>query len=196
MASVLNLSLLEGFGPIFLFLLIFAVMYGVMSWTKLFGTTKWVHAIVAVVVAFIILLTEKAVIVIKTMIPWFIVLFVMLIFTIIAFKIFGAKDDWIMTGVTENGTLKWALIVVSLVIFAFSLSAAYGQESLQITQGSGTVVNESITLGNPGTTTGTTNTGSFSNNMGQAIYNPKMLGFILIMLIAVFTVSQLTSSNT
>lgn len=195
MASVLNTSLVDSFSPILLFLLVFAIVFGILTWSKLLGNNKAVHSIIALAIGLLVLTSSKSIVIIKTMIPWFVVIVILMFMIILSFKVFGVSDQSFTNAVTENGTLRWALIVVAILIFALAISSAYGQDSLTYTKDKGTVINESsnnVLLDGNNQEVTTTNTGNFQQNLGATIYNPKVLGLLLLLLIGVFTISQLS----
>ena len=64
MASILDIGLLDFFKPIFIFLLVFAAVYALLSTTKLLGDAKKIgglNAIIAFVLAIIVTLSKPIV---------------------------------------------------------------------------------------------------------------------------------------
>jgi len=179
MATFFDITLLENFSLIFTFLLVFAIIYALLEMFKLLGDNKGIHAIVAISVALIMLISKNALQVINLAIPWFVILFVIAIFALIGYKLFNPGD--ISEVLKGNRTLTIWVVVIAAVIFIGALSQVYGQTIGPYLGGENTT--ESVSDG-----TGSTATGEFSQNLTATFFHPKVLGLIIIMLIAVFTV--------
>ncbi|MEM4756041.1 MAG: hypothetical protein QW594_02820 [Candidatus Woesearchaeota archaeon] len=206
MATFLDLAFFEGLTPVFVFFLIFAIMYGVLSGTKLLGAMKSINAIIAFVIAIFIAINVKSSMVIITLVPWFVLIFVFLVLLIVSFKIFGVSDKFFYGGDESNSTVTWTILIVSFVILLGALSSVFGQEQLPYTggddqqatmgevdlyAGNGSIADR-VAVGRPDNYN--TNTGNFNENLGATLYHPRVLGFVLIMLIGVMTISQLTKT--
>ena len=185
MSSIIDIGIIEGLQPLFIFLIIFAVVFGILSGTKLLGTNKSIHAIIALVLGLISIISANIIKVISIMIPWFIILAIFLILVIIGMKTAGVPDEQLVSAAQEP-SVYWTIIIISLVIIVGSLASVYGQQELGVTQPNSTQLvfgegNEPVTA-----------TEDFDHNVRATFYHPKMLGFILFILIGLLTISQLT----
>jgi NADH:ubiquinone oxidoreductase subunit 6 (subunit J) len=159
-----------------------------MEATKALGADKKsLHAIIAIVIAFMVSMSTGVVAVIQNFTPWFTMLVLIIFFILFAVKMFGVKDSYISEGFQKNKSLLTWIIVLTVIILLFSLGSGFGQETLEQGQSGGTTV--SVATGN---TTTPTNTGSFSQNLYNTLYHPKILGLILIMIIVLISAIFLT----
>ncbi len=183
MATPLDLGLFQHFQIIFPFLLVFAIVYGVLSYTKIFGENRLVYGLLAVFLGLVATFSTIARETINIMAPWFIILFFFLVFLLVAFRIFGVSEgsitSFIMSGKSNIG----------LWITAFGLIVFFGSIATVISNQGGigvTPANASATLAEGA------EQGTAANQQTQfwaTLVNPKVLGFILIMLIATFAVT-------
>ena len=200
---MMDVSMLSYFSPIFIFILIFAFLYGVLHKTKIFGDNKILSGIVGLVVALIFVLIAQLTKVMLIIAPWFSILFIFLVFTIVVFKIFGASDDNITAVIKNHSTLQWTLIIICLIIGVGALAAVFGQQSLEGGYGAGSSSSDTvsidqsgevITIGAPGAPSqGQTTAGSsYGKNLAATLYHPKTLGVVFILIIASLAGAMLT----
>lgn len=188
MVTLLDSGLLGTLAPILSLLFVMAVVFGVLSMTKLFGDNKGIHILIAFILGVLVLLMPNVNQVIMTMMPWFTFLFIFIVFLLLIYKIFGATDSDISGFLKAERTVGWLIVIVALIIVGGSLAKVYGEKLLPVTTGPGTegVAVEGV-AGAPSTTTGT-----FGGNLAAAFFHPKILGFGLIMLIAVFAMAVMS----
>src|SRR3989338_347440 len=141
MATILDLSLLEGISFVFPWLLGFAFMYAILAKTKVIGENKGLNAIIAVVAAFTILLSKAAVAIINFVIPWFAVAIIFFILLVLLFMIFGHTDASIFAYIKEDKGVGWGLFVVGLLIVIAGFGAVFGQELTALSFSGEEVVN-------------------------------------------------------
>ncbi len=188
--AVLDVALLEHFVIIFPFLLIWVIVFGILSATKSFGDNKGIHAIIGLALAFLFILSKDAVAALNFASPWFVLLFMFIIFTIMAFKAFGASDSDVI-GVLRNKEFKYIATwigIISVVIMIAALSNVHGQRLLE----EGEVGEDGKVVS---TGEGSVASGDFEENVWNTIFHPKVLGLILILLIASFTIKYMTQSS-
>ena len=186
--AAFDVGLLENFVIIFPFLLVWVIVFGVLSSTKTFGDNKGIHAIIGLVLAFLFVLSKDAVAAVNIASSWFVLLFLFIIFTIMAFKTFGASDSDVMS-VIKNPEFKfigtWIGIFSVIIIFA-SLAHVHGQRLLE----EGNVEGENVESGEESVASG-----SFQENLWNTLFHPKVLGLVLMLLIASFTIRYMVSST-
>ncbi len=192
----ISISLLEHFSPILLFILVFALLYGIFQWAKILGENKALHSIIAFLVAiFVTVFSQGARDMIEFIIPWFTMLAILIVFSIMLYKIFGVSDSD-MRKVIARPQMYWTLFIIIIIIVLGALSHAFGQTQLQITTNtSGTSTQGSsstgiINAGNPGTSD--TTSGSFNQNLGATFYNPKIIGTLFLLLVGALAVAFLS----
>lgn len=184
----LDVSLLGYFSPIFTFILIWTLVYATLQFTKMLGENKVIHGAIAFVIGAFFLFTPEATGVVTFMAPWFTVVFVIIIFMLMAFKIFGATDDQIRAVIANWGALQWLVGIVGIIIIFAAFGNVFGQKFLGFTQG-----DEPMVPSNQNPTSGSSATGDFDQNLASTFFHPKILGTILILITAALAVKLLSS---
>ncbi len=203
MATFPGLTLLQNFNPIFTLIFVFAVIFALLEKTKIFGEgKKGLNSLTAFVIAFMFLLSDKAINVISFVAPWFVVIALGLFFLFFVIMMFGVQDadiSGMITGSKYGKTIMLTLIVVAGLIFALGLGNEFGgevgpylEDGNSVSQGSGSA-NTGLTVGD--VTAGNTNTDDFQNNLGATIFHPKVLGMVLLLFISSFAIRLLASKN-
>jgi len=193
MATFLDVGILEKFSIIFVFLLVFTIIYAVLEYSNPFGGgKKGLHAIIALAVAFLIVISKPAVIMVNFMTPWFLVLFLFIFFILFSVRMFGTSEaDTI--AIIKDARVYPYLIVFAIVIIIAGFSYTFGQTLLEERTGIEGVNAEKGEMVLPGDIEGgSTKTISFSQNVLNTVVHPKVLGFIAIMLVGLFTLIFLT----
>ncbi|MBW2992778.1 hypothetical protein KY345_06185 [Candidatus Woesearchaeota archaeon] len=182
MVTVLDIGLLNYFYVIFPFLFIYAVTLGLLSWLKFFGENKLVHNMVAIVVAFIFVLSDTLVKVVNMAVPWFVIMFVLLMFLLLAYKFLGAKDADIAHVLTRDKTVVVWIMIIFVIILVGSLARVYfSEEAPAPVVGEGGIVVSEEELGKVGVSA-----------FWSTLFNPQVLAVIMVLLIAVFAILLLT----
>jgi len=184
MATVLDIGLLNYFYIIFPFLLIYAGTLGILTWLKIFGENRVIHNILAIVIAFIFVLSDTLVKVINMAVPWFVIMFALLIFLVVAYKFLGAKDSDIASVLTRDKTVVTWILLIFIIIIIGSAAKVYFSEgtSKQVTGEGGIVVSEEEV--------GKTGVAAF----WSTLFHPQVLAVVMILLIAVFAIMMLSGN--
>lgn len=186
-------SLVENFSFIFPFLLVFLLVAGILTWIKPFGDNKGINWMVALVLAVITLFSPIVRESISTMAPWFILLFFFIIFTLVAFKIFGFSDASIMGAMSGRYTYInfW---VIALVIIIGIGSLMHVISEMGGLGPSGVEGGANADAGNAASSEVNVQSPDQESAFWSTLVHPKVLGFILIMLIAMFTIQRLSAA--
>jgi len=192
MASPLDLGLgmINQFSIVFAMLFVFVLLYAVLGKTKVLGDNKNVVAIIAFVVAIMLLMAPNVSKVITTIAPWFVLMFIFMVFIIIGAKLLGATDDDVRTAITGNrNSALWWIIILSAIILIAGLGKVYFSPGAM---GDDNDDRPTVYLEN-GTTVIRGEVGTEGESaLWATIFHPKVLGFIVIMLVGVFAIVQLT----
>ena len=200
MATLLDAGLLENFGVVFIVLLVFLIVFGMMEYIKPFGEAKrGLHGIIAVAIAFVFIISKLATRMVSFMVPWFMVLAIFVFFMLFIVRMFGAGEGDMKKLIKDSNVYIW-LIVFGALILIFAISSAFGQSLLE--KGTGTTATVTVTPTNAttGTDTGTgiiagttsTATPSFQTNLLNTLRHPKVIGLLFVFLVAVFALIFLT----
>jgi hypothetical protein len=179
-----GIGLLGKFGAIFPFLFVLVLVYAILSSTKVFGDRRGIDALVAVLAAILVLFSDTVRLTISMMAPWFVLFFFFLIFVIIGYMIFGASQEDVFSAMKGNRTIVLWILGISLVIGFGSLTSVMSERG-----GVGGISTQQVV----NATTGEVASANQQSAFWATITHPKVLGLILLLLIATFTVQRLTS---
>jgi len=171
MATFLDVLFLENFSPVFVFLLVFAVLYAILQATKVLGENKGLSSLIAIVISFLIMMSPDIVKIITSMLPSFFLVILFILLVLILFRFLGMSESTISGSMQKWGPLHTTLIVVVAIIFAITLAGVYGSKLLSLTAG-----------GNA------TNASGYGENIAETVFHPKVLGLLVIFIIAIFAI--------
>ncbi len=173
---VISIEVLKYFRPIISFIFIFVVIFAILEKSKALGKDKQnLNSLIALVIAFIVLLTPGLVKLIEFMVGPFVVLFFFILFMVVIFLFMGVSAEDV--GKFFNTSAMFStLLVISIIILIFAFSNAYGD------------VIQGITAGEPGA-------GGLGVTAGKILFNPKILGAAFLLLVASQAMRLLASSK-
>lgn len=170
MATFLDVTGLQHFATVFVFIFVWLIVYAILLYSKILGGNKFIHAILGLVIALLVLLSPIATGAIQYIAPWFGLIFVFIILVTVLLQIFGASP----LEIESYHELKWgALVIIILILVVGTLS--YIREQTVI----------------PGEEEGKID---YSKNI-SIIFHPKVIGAISILVIAIFTVALLAGKT-
>ena len=218
MASILDSGLAGIFSSIFTFLLIYAIIFGTLSWRKVFGEKgTGMQAMVAFFVAIIAAITPAMRAFVSLVTPWYVAMFLVIFFVLFIVTMFGKSPDKDFPAlIGDSRVYSWIMIFVVL-IFLLGLGFTLGPgltsgskaapQPVQVAPGTdvigyaepgvlapdyyGTGSTGSPTLGQPGSTA----TSDFGTNFTNTLFHPKVLGLMITFLIAAVAVYFLSQSS-
>jgi len=170
MATFIDLGFLEFFLPIFTSIFIFALTYGMLTKTKMLSESHNVNAIAAITVSIIVLLTEDVVKLINFLTPWFVILFLMIFMIFLVLMFAGKKHEDILAHI--GGPTFIVIIAILLLVIGIG----------NVFQGVFSPYNDQP----GGQTTG--------GETIRAIFHPRVLGAIVILVISAMAVRQITET--
>lgn len=183
MATFLDIGLLQYFDVIFTVIFVFAIVYALLKKTAILGNSNSIIAIVSVAIAFLVLLSDTVVDMVKFMIPWFAIAIIFFILIILIFQTFGAGEKDIASAV-KDPTLRWTIIGVAIVILIAAFGHVLGQSMTEASLQSGdSVINA---------TDGSSSTANFEQNINSILFNPKVLGLMILFAVAIFAIAFLS----
>lgn len=185
MATPFDIGLLKDFQIIFPFIFVFTVVYAVLSYSKILGEGEgknWLYAMIAAALAFMSLISDTVTQTISVAAPWFVLLFVFILFVVMAFMILGVREANVLNLIKdpEYSFVGWWIAALMIIIIVGSLSHVIAGKGGYPPYGENATVEG-----------GETQESSF----WATFFHPKILGMLAIFLIAFFTVSRLTTSS-
>ncbi len=187
MATILDLGLLQSFDIIFPVILIFALVFAILQKTKVVGDSLGINSIIAVAVAFMALLSDNVIQIVKFIVPWFTIAIIFFLLIILVFQVFGAKESDIFNYVKGDKSIGWVIIGVGIVIIFAAFANVLGQQLTEASLQSAGSGNTTIATTSEGVATG-----NFQQNIYSTLFHPKVLGLLILFGIAVFAVALLT----
>lgn len=185
MATFLDLGLIQYFSFIFPVLLVFAIVFSLLQKTAVIGRSIAINALIAVTISLMVLLSQAAIDIINFMLPWIAVVIIFFVLVILIFQTFGLNEkDWNV--IVKDKTVYWAILGLLLII----LIAAFGQV---LGQSIGPYLDEGSV---PDGSSSSVATGNFETNVMATLFNPKVLGLIIIFTIMIFAVVLLSGDAT
>ena len=185
MATFLDVGLFQYFKVIFPVLLIFAVMFALLQKTKILGQNLTINAVVSIAVAFMAILSSTVIELINFMAPWFVLVFIFVLLLLMIYQMLGATEDSFFKALSKEKTIQWTVAGIGIIILFAGFGHVLGQKLL-VEQPS---VSEDLTS----VVEGGAATPSFEKNIYATVFNPKVLGMIIIFLVAIFAIAFLAS---
>ena len=199
MATFLDVTLLSNVSVIFGFLLVWTLVYGVLSFSKAFELQQHIRALVALLAAFLTLFIPAILQVIMIIVPWFTLMLIFIVFVVITLMAVGITKENIASAMwssTGNGlAARNAIIIVGFIIVGAALGQAFFEGDGALVD-VGTTSEVAATENAQGTPDGQVLQTGEVGSTGQGallatIFHPRMLGAIFVMLISLFAVLQL-----
>tara|TARA_Y100000310_G_scaffold138173_1_gene137076 strand:- start:11862 stop:12368 length:507 start_codon:yes stop_codon:yes gene_type:complete len=138
----LDISGLFFFMPIFSFLFVVLIVFSILAKTKILGDSKWIIALTSFIVAVVFMSFSSADLYIRTIIPWFVVLMVV-VFLVLLIALFSTKAwDKIM-----SPAFAWVVVGILILIFLIAAIRVFNpvlHPDLGVTSGQGTSFLEQI----------------------------------------------------
>jgi hypothetical protein len=196
MATFLDVGIMQHFSAVFVVLLIFIIIFGLLETVKAFGDKKGIHAIIALVIALLFIVSKLATEMIKTMVPWFIVIVIFVFFFMFMLRMWGLGDSDLKSLIGDPNVYPW-IIIMMVVVLLTSLSTVFGQSLLEKGSGGTTTGTNYSAGGSVSVISDTTSTAtpSFTTNMLNTVRNPKVLGMIFVFLVGAFSLLFLTKMS-
>lgn len=179
MATFLDIGLIQKMNFLFPFLLVVVLSYAVLTKIEMFKEKKGLAAIVAFVFGMITLTSDIAIKTINKMSPWFVLVIIFGILLLIIFQAMGIKEDAItstLTGDEYGSTFSWWIIGLILIITLGSLAMVISEE-----QGFSSLTN--------------TDASDEEASFWASLFHPKILGMVLIFMVAYFTINRMTKDK-
>ncbi len=188
MASPIDISLVDIFTRVFIAILVFVLIYGALKKVNVFGGEEEkfnsIYALIAFFLAVLTTVYGSSYVMIKSITPWFAVFFIFLILAMIPFMILGSTENDITTYIKEHTVGSWVFAVIVFIVIIGIVNVNDDARRNEIL-----LENESISDSNG---TDTSEREDFWSRTKDIITNKKVLGMVLFLLIAAYTVRNLS----
>ena len=106
---------------------------------------------------------------------------------LLVFRVFGVEESNFKSAVENSAALMWSIIGIGLIIVVAGGFSILGQDLTDQAFSDGS----NVGVG----TDGTTSSGSFDQNLNNILFNPKVLGVMIIFAVLVLAVALLTGAE-
>jgi len=169
MVSIFDAGIGEFLLPIFVFLLVYAVLYGILQKIKIFGDSKSLNGIIALSISVLMAAIPGVMQLITIIAPWFVAMVMIAFSLLLVFMFLGYSSDQIK-GLANDSVVRWVIIIFGIIIVVGGLTVVYGP-----------VIGASAPSG--------TGPGS---EIQRSVFNPKVLTAVFTLIIFSFAVRLLS----
>lgn len=165
MATFLDVTALQSFSVIFVFVFVWLIVYAILIYTKALGANQFINILIGLLIAFFVIISPLATLVVRQIAPIFAIVLVFIAIISIASGMFGDVQ------VESLNSLKWVVLVILIIALVV---------------GTLSIIRANIDVPERGEDFG---------KISTVIFHPNFLGMILIFIIAIFTVGLLASKQ-
>lgn len=179
MVSIIDVTLLQKLGIVFPFLLIFTVVFGLLTLSGLFKQNKLIQALIAVSLAFLGALSPVVVRTVSLMAPWFVLFMIFLTILLVAVMSLGPTRGDLLSLIKsgEHDYIIWWVVFIVVLIAVGSLVTAVSELKgfRKLTEPTSEAMGtEELTA------------------TYKILIHPKIMGAVFILLVAIVTLHYLT----
>lgn len=182
MASFLDIGLVQKFDVIFPFLLVLILFYVAFLKMQIFSDHQIAGGVLAVIIALVALTSDSVRAIINAMAPWFIIVIILMTFVFLLLKSIGASDSDLQSYFGKGSVMFIIILIIGVVIGVFSII------DQQVWQGN---AEDAVQEGYDNQDVGAGGKEGFF----AVMTHPAVLGIIVILLIAAFTISNLSVTS-
>ena len=165
MATFLDVTGLQYFSSIFVFIFVWLVVYATLLWTKILGDNKFIDALVGLLLAIFVLISPVATSIVADVAPFLAVVFLFIVLINVASKMLGADIE-------AFPALKGVFLVFIILIIIIAAGVKI-REKVNVPSETQKDLSKTINL----------------------IFHPTFLGTVLVFAIAIFTIALLASRS-
>src|SRR3989344_2756009 len=104
MATFLDVTALESFSNIFVFLFVWLAVYAILTYTKVLGQNQFINILIGLVMAIFVLFSQLATKIVLDIVPWMAVLLVFVVIAIIVGALSEVRQSVSVPGDNETST--------------------------------------------------------------------------------------------
>lgn len=198
MVTFLDIGLLQFATPIFVFLLVFLIVYAILDKLKVISEDRGVNAIIAFAVACLTLLSKQVTALLFFVSPWFVVLFIFILFVVVAFRFSGVEEKAITEYLSKMSLVHYLIIVAVVLIIFAAIGTLFGPSLAPQAGQAAPAARPSAVEGAPSITPGVEPTeiaetpegaqATYQQEVQKVLFHPKIVGlgaFALIIALAI-----------
>lgn len=165
MATFLDVTGLEHFSSIFVFLFVWIGGYAVLLWAKILGDNKFIHALISLLIGIFVLISPIATDIVASTAPFIAVTLVFIVLISVAAKMLGGDIE-------AFPAMRGVFIIIIILILVITAGIKI-RENVNVPSETQKDLSKTINL----------------------IFHPTFIGIVLILAIAVFTIALLAGRS-
>ncbi|MFT4311978.1 MAG: hypothetical protein ACMXYF_02010 [Candidatus Woesearchaeota archaeon] len=183
---------------VFAFILVWCIVYGILSFTNIFELDKGVKALIAVIMALITLIAPPVLQIISFIVPWFTLMFLFIFLVMLALMMLGAKESDFASMIKpkdgETSVIKSWIIIISAIIFVAAIGFVFFQPQVDVDGNAIPSQDATVTpIIDPQTGVVIGDVGDQgASALFATLFHPKVLGMLFILILGLFAVLLLT----
>lgn len=126
MATILDTGFLNFLLPVFAFLLVYSILFGILQKSKFLTDSTSINTWVAFAISIFFLLAPGAIGFVSVIAPWFVVLVIAAFSLLLIFFFMGVKVETIERVAREEASVRWTIIIISIIILIVGLTSVFG----------------------------------------------------------------------
>ncbi|MBI1935494.1 hypothetical protein HYS31_03560 [Candidatus Woesearchaeota archaeon] len=168
MATFLDVTRLEYFNPIFVFIFVWIVVYATLIWSKVLGSNNILNAMIGLILGIFVVTSNAAILLVSKVAPFLTVVFVLIMLFNVAGGMLGGRIE---SFPAMKGIFLSMIIFIVLVGIALEIRGTFGEAGASTEPQS-----------------------DLSKNVNLLLH-PTFLGMILILTVSVFTIALLAAKG-
>lgn len=164
---------------VFPFILVLAVVFGVLTKLQVFGENKYVNATVATLVALFFISMVRASKFLANAIPMITAMLLIMVFLVLIFMFMGVKGEEIAKILTQESQAYGTVIIIFMLLVILAITQVFPEQAF-LTQFPGMAENMNVTLYPADATPSEQAAAILSAQAGAIIFSPKILAMIVM----------------
>ncbi len=160
---------------VLIFLLVFALVYAILNKFKVIENTS-INAVISFIVALFVASTDKGIVLLYTVLPWYTVFFIIGFFFLLFMSIAGVD----VTKAGGQQAFVYTALTIMVIILLFGLTKTFSSDVRPKLPGGG-----NYTEGIPST---------WQEDFARTFFHPKFLGLLVFFIVAILTIAFLGAS--
>ncbi len=162
MVTLLDIGLMDFLLPVITFLLIYAIIFGVLQRSKFISDSSNLNAWIAFAVSVLFAMAPGAMTFVSIIAPWFMVMLMIIFSLLLLFLFMGVKMDTIENIARKEASIRWTIIIIAIIIIIIGLTSVFGP-----------------IFGTP-----TTEGGGMGSEIQRSVFDPQVLTTVFILIVA------------
>ena len=167
---------------VFPFILILALIFGVLEKLKPFGEHKYVNATIAAIVSLFFISMVRASKFLSAFIPMVTAMLVVMVFLVLIFMFMNVDSKTITDVLTKESQAYGTLIIVFILLVVLAFTQVFPEQAF-VTQFPGLAEDMNVTLYPEDATPSEQAAAILSAQAGAIIFSPKILAMIIMMIV-------------